>query len=601
MLVFKENFNQTFPIFKDTVDKASFVSFDCEMTGVTLEPKTDGTKYDTQQFRYYKTREVIKKFELIQLGFTFYIPHTREAEKEEIYIERTFTFYLFKNSKLRALNKDIFNNEMICHPATMKFLNENHFDFNVLIQKGIPYNKLEYKEQIKSLIQKEKFLIANSAFFLSKENEGDLINGIIKITDFLLTNGESSNKSNKKPSMAITFKNPQTMIYLLGCNLKKIIYLTNFTITKDKKTPNTVIVEKSKKPIPQDDFKKYYTSFENFKQIIENDPNLIYQSRFQVAITPTVDNINDLVNEELGFSLYLEYLIQKKIPIIGHNIYFDIMFIFDKLINDLPEDFYTFKSKVHELFPYIYDTKAISTKLGKYENTKLENLYKHMQKNNFTSYVPFCADVTNGFCLYHDLENSMLHDAGFDSVITGRCFVLMIKALENDYYVENMKKIVHNIGNKVINQEKEIKIKHGWVDLKQFDAYINFSIMSLVDCEVLWDCDKQNREMFEKEEKSLIDSKYKAVFHVKCKEEKFDYMVSIYDIAKLFENENYDISVVKNDYYSAFVEFVCDYEKKKEDVMKLVETIKGEEKIEKVIRVKEFYEDVKKEISFDII
>ena len=59
--------------------------------------------------------------------------------------------------------------------------------------------------------------------------------------------------------------------------------------------------------------------------------------------------------------------------------------------------------------------------------------------------------------------------------------------------------------------------------------------------------------------------------------------------------------MVKNDYYSAFVEFVCDYEKKKEDVMKLVETIKGEEKIEKVIRVKEFYEDVKKEISFDII
>ena len=75
-----------------------------------------------------------------------------------------------------------------------------------------------------------------------------------------------------------------------------------------------------------------------------------------------------------------------------------------------------------------------------------------------------------GFCLYHDLENSMLHDAGFDSVITGRCFVLMIKALENDYYVENMKKIVHNIGNKVINQEKEIKIKHGWVDLKQIDS-----------------------------------------------------------------------------------------------------------------------------------
>ena len=66
----------------------------------------------------------------------------------------------------------------------------------------------------------------------------------------------------------------------------------------------------------------------------------------------------------------------------------------------------------------------------------------------------------------------------------------------------------------------------------------------------------------------------------------------------LFENENFDISVVKNDYYSAFVEFVCDYDKKKEEVMKLVDTIKGEEGIEKIITVKEFYENVKKEISF---
>lgn len=599
MLVFNENFKQTFPIFKEAVDKASFVSFDCEMTGVTLEPKTDGTKYDTQQFRYYKTREVVKKFELIQLGLTFYIEHTRSVENEQIYIERTFTFYLFKNSKLKSINDDVFHSEMLCHPAALKFLNENHFDFNTLIQKGIPYNKLGYKEKIKNLIKNEKFLIANTAFFLSKENEEDLINTIIHIADFLLTYVDNSDKNNKKPSISLPMKNNQTLIYLLGCNLKKILYLSGFTLQKDKNNSNSVIVEKPKKPISQEEFLKVYLSFENFKNVIKNNPNIIYNSRAQLAFSPNEQNIDELVENELGFSIYLEYLLQKKLPIIGHNIYFDIMFIYDKLINDLPEDFYEFKTEIHKLFPIIYDTKAISMKLGKFENTKLDNLYKNMIKNKYITYVPFCADVTNGFCLYHDLENNMLHDAGFDSVITGRCFVLMSKALENEYNVKDLKKIVHGVGSKVVNEEKEIIIKHGWINKNILDNLKNFSLMSLVECEVQWNTETENKEKYNFNEKNLIEEKFKQVFYAKFNELKFDCIISIYDIAKIFENENYDITVVKNNYYSAFIEIISkDFEKNKEDIFNLIDTIKENPSVEKILNCAEFYGNWKNEIKF---
>lgn len=599
MLVFNENFKQTLPIFKEAVDKASFVSFDCEMTGVTLEPKTDGTKYDTQQFRYYKTREVVKKFELIQLGLTFYIEHTRSVENEQIYIERTFTFYLFKNSKLKSINDDVFRSEMLCHPAALKFLNENHFDFNTLIQKGIPYNKLGYKEKIKNLIKNEKFLIANTAFFLSKENEEDLINTIIHIADFLLTYVDNNGKNNKKPSISLTMKNNQTLIYLLGCNLKKILYLSGFTLQKDKNNSNSVIVEKPKKPISQEEFIKAYLSFENFKKVIKNDPNIIYNSRSQFAFSPNDQNIDELVENELGFSIYLEYLLQKKLPIIGHNIYFDIMFIYDKLINDLPEDFYEFKTEIHKLFPIIYDTKAISMKLGKFENTKLDNLYKNMIKNKYITYVPFCADVTNGFCLYHDLENNMLHDAGFDSVITGRCFVLMSKALENEYNVKDLKKIVHGVGGKVVNEEKEIIIKHGWINKNILDNLKNFSLMSLVECEVQWNTETENKEKYNFNEKNLIEEKFKQVFYAKFNELKFDCIISIYDIAKIFENENYDITVVKNNYYSAFIEIISkDFEKNKEDIFNLIDTIKENPSVEKILNCAEFYGNWKNEIKF---
>ena len=36
----------------------------------------------------------------------------------------------------------------------------------------------------------------------------------------------------------------------------------------------------------------------------------------------------------------MKYLYGKKIPIIGHSMYFDTMFMYDKLIGDLSDDFY---------------------------------------------------------------------------------------------------------------------------------------------------------------------------------------------------------------------------------------------------------------------
>jgi hypothetical protein len=287
MLVFNENYQEIFPIFKETVNSSDFVSFDCEMTGVTLESKTDGTKYDIQQFRYTKQKEVVEKFNLIQIGFTFYIKKTKEVEIENnkkidnFYIERTFTFYLFKNSKLKFLNKNIFSSEMMCNPASLKFLNENHFDLNILVSKGITYNKLEYKDSISKALKNEKFLFSNNAMFLSKVNENNIIEAIINITEFLLKD-HSDNKNKKKDSIIVTLNSKQTMLYLLGINLKKLLSLNNFTVSKyneEKKIkeneknknkkdknkneeeeekikipPNSLIIEKTKRNLLKNEF-----------------------------------------------------------------------------------------------------------------------------------------------------------------------------------------------------------------------------------------------------------------------------------------------------------------------------------------------------------
>jgi len=150
------------------------------------------------------------------------------------------------------------------------------------------------------------------------------------------------------------------------------------------------------------------------------------------------------------------------------------MFIYDKLIGDLPDDFYAFKSEIHKYFPIIYDTKSISASLKKYEKTSLDLLYRTIIKNKYDSYVTFKQDIENGFNNYENCENNeKLQDAGYDSKITGECFVLMNKALENNYFIDNKNKDTNKKKKKTkkdgTNNNNNINIKYGFCNLNLFE------------------------------------------------------------------------------------------------------------------------------------
>ena len=623
MLVYSENQKEAFEIFKETCDNSKFVSFDCEMTGLNLSTKTDGTKYDTQEFRYYKQKEVVSKLDLIQIGFTFYLEKTKNIEnikdsegkneekeiiKKDFYLERTFIFYLYKNSKLKLIDEDLFDTELKAHPASLKFLNESNFDFNILIKKGIHYNKILNEDKIKEALNKRKILLSNGAMFLSKENESKLIDNIFILTEHILYG--------KNEDCEITFDNKRIMIFFLGCNFKKLLYINNFIITKSPNKENTIIIRKKENSTSTDKFNKKYTSFENFKLTLRNTPELIYECRYQLGCFSSDEKVKELVQDELGFSLYIDYLCKKKIPIIGHNIYYDMMFLYDKLIGDLPDDFFSFKKKVHEYFPKIYDTKYISTILTKkykkcnIEKTNLDNVYKTIMKDKFDTYVDFFPDAPNGFCLYNDMERDKLHDAGYDSIITGRSFVLLNKALQNQFEITNVNKGSLGVGDNKMSKQEEIIIKQGFVDEKIFDEYINMTFMSLVECDngiIKWNVGEngQKKEEYEKGEKELVEDTFKNVFMVKFKIPKDGHLINIYEISEKFENDDYDICIVKTDSYSAFIEIGCDdynHEKDYPKILDLIEKIKNNNDIlivEKVYKANEFYDDFKNIIKFD--
>lgn len=643
MLVFKENMKNSLELFKESLNRCEFLSFDCEMTGVTYDLKTDGTKYDNHQFRYFKCKEIAKKFDLIQVGVTFYIrdqienntipnsssninlkegnlktveiPLNALEKFKPIYLERTFTFFLFKNSKLRYISENVYSDQSefsvfssftTCHPASLKFLNENNFDLNNLIANGIHYNKLANTQKIKDVVNKyiEEGKIANSVIYLSRVNEEKIVQTLKKITEFLLFGKEEHNMSvdtnsqkNKKiknnnnlNTKILKIENLNCLIinYLVSTNLKKFLKIQGFNLLKDKsdKTNSTLIVEKSRSYLKSEDFLSEYQSYENFCKILTMD--LIFKTRYSHSLLDkNAINLNDIIEEELGFSKFIELIIQKNqinpVPIVGHNLYFDLLFIYEKFIGDLPHNFYDYKMSLHKNFPIIYDNKFLTTRLAKeYDNTKLEALYKKMKKNKLDVYVDINQDLLNGFSFYHDIDsNSCFHDAGYDSIITGRCFIYLLKALENFFEVENKKGSSHQIGKEELKNREGLEIQRGYINFSMMNRmlknYENKTILSLIEdpfdlCEL--DTDNESLESFLKFEANLINSFYQNVYVVGIYKlcHKFD-LHSIYEFAKLFENDHFNLSVIKIDDHAAFVEFLNDHSISKEKQKELIEKI----------------------------
>lgn len=63
--------------------------------------------------------------------------------------------------------------------------------------------------------------------------------------------------------------------------------------------------------------------------------------------------------DELGITRIVDFVSLLQKPIIVHNGMLDLMFMYDKFYEPLPETLNEFTEKVHSIFPHIYDTKHL--------------------------------------------------------------------------------------------------------------------------------------------------------------------------------------------------------------------------------------------------
>src|ERR1700712_4947918 len=57
---------------------------------------------------------------------------------------------------------------------------------------------------------------------------------------------------------------------------------------------------------------------------------------------------------------------RKRHVVVGHNLFTDLVFIYSAFIGKLPDTVEDFQARIHNLFPYVIDTKYLATHQGTY-------------------------------------------------------------------------------------------------------------------------------------------------------------------------------------------------------------------------------------------
>lgn len=130
----------------------------------------------------------------------------------------------------------------------------------------------------------------------------------------------------------------------------------------------------------------------------------------------------------------MEQISKSKKPVIGHNMIYDVAFMYHQFFKPLPETYAQFAESVNrEFLPNLYDTKTLSLHAGSLAKSDLQYLYKKCsQDKKYNNNLCFEADCKNNHPIFsvYEQNGGQGHDAGFDAFMTGLVFATLSKFIE---------------------------------------------------------------------------------------------------------------------------------------------------------------------------
>lgn len=332
MDVTKSNFIRVVDSVEALLPDADFISIDCEFTGLYTTVSND--YLDTFEEFYTKSRQNICQFQIVQIGLSIFKMVSKTEDEFDV---NSFNFYIFPK-ECSLLEKQDKERYFLSQASSLAFLAENGFDFNKLIRDGISYLNFSQGKLVKERMAERKNTANNRTDRITNISDLDkaFLDDVMKqITDFA-----------SDPARTELGKKFFTC-YHKGSNF----YLLFLVLPPGNAFKRRLIYEA--------------VAFSEFNEQID----LACTSADKMKLTARKsspeakkDRERNALLHMIGFSEVIKLLVKYKKPLVGHNLYLDLLYIFNAFVEPLPENYKEFKSYFHSLFPIVYDTRFITAK-----------------------------------------------------------------------------------------------------------------------------------------------------------------------------------------------------------------------------------------------
>lgn len=323
MNVTKSNFSAVLKEVEALLPSACFMSFDEEMTGISLSDPTWSIT-QTPSERYQSMKAVASTYRIIQFGLCLF-----HKEGDEL-VARPYNFFAFPAAGTITMDGE-----------STAFNKRHKMDFNQWIYEGIPYLSAHEQDSLKKTLfpapdKPEKKRSSNGGSITlrtpqDKEFMSNVMESLIKWSELLRPREGIDSHSLLDYQV---FRVPDSNSFLrLAIRRQVEILFPHFVV----ETTDT-----------EDRFRKECV-------VLRLSPEEKLQRDEQQLVEKT-----KIFEEQVGLRRLFQAMVSSQVPLVGHNCMYDLMFMLHAF-DTLPATLTDFKFQLSHSLPTIIDTKFLAT------------------------------------------------------------------------------------------------------------------------------------------------------------------------------------------------------------------------------------------------
>ena len=419
-------------IFQD-VQNALFVAFDTELSGIPTRPHHRGPKDDglpTLEARYAETKTAAEKFHILQLGLTFVLEN--EAMPGS-FVLKSYNFFVnpLPHDRLWV------EREFSFHSGAVKFLRQQSFNLDAPLILGVPY--LSRVEEAASRRGWEIFKRSTDFTVdtvLRHEDQPSLA-FMQQVRDDI--NAWIDDKTPNKPeyvNIAPSGFVSDPFAHGLSSFQRRLVHQLTLreypnlkTITKPGGFIQILVrddeKEKETQAVKNESYERRLAMAKGLRWPIEA---LARGDLSSISSKVIPAPLHELETTRKTFELLRETLKDKRTILVGHNVFMDLMYLYDCFFGPLPPTISEFSEEISKLFPNIIDTKYMATH---------NSLNVSLEKSSLPELSFKLEHIASPKILLHPdhtryaVEKS-LHEAGYDSMLTATILIRLSAKLQSE-------------------------------------------------------------------------------------------------------------------------------------------------------------------------